>query len=279
MDWDEQKRRALEVLKDPGAEEQQWLDACDEIGSRKTVPSPALPNILNWPIVMVASFCSGFASIIAGLAFGSAIVSCIYILSMMPVAGSCQMLPVFLFVAGLSSVLGFLIGLCRRTPDKHEGVRAGLLVPIFAATVLSNVFAWNLLPSSLGLGASMMPLLSLFIALMAYRCGSNVLDRLLIEQQRGEQRFDKEQLPVSRTPHQAISLAKSSTNSDSQKSETNSDQLRVHPEKLQLASEILLIEREKVKIERDKLELEREKLQIEVERMKRNTKRRRPDKD
>jgi hypothetical protein len=87
MDWDEQKRRAMEVLKDPGAEEQQWLDACDEIGSRKTVPYPALSKILYWPIAMVVSFGSGIASIVTGLVLGSAIVACIYVLSMMPVAG------------------------------------------------------------------------------------------------------------------------------------------------------------------------------------------------
>jgi hypothetical protein len=125
----------------------------------------------------------------------------------------------------------------------------------------------------------MMPLLSLFVALAAFRFGSSVLNKLLIEQQRGEQRLHPERLVESRASHQAISLAKNSTESDSPKSDVDSNQLRVDPEKLQLTSEILLIEREKMKLEREKLDLEREKLQIEVEKMKRNTKRRRSGKD
>lgn len=279
MDWDEQERRALEILKDPGAEEQQWLDACNEIGSRKTVPYPALSKILDWPIAVVASFCSGIASIVGGMILGCAIVVGAYVFSGMIWPGFGQVLSPLFFIIGISMILGFILGLCRRTPAKHEGYRSGLITPIFAATVSANIFCLGGLLSTMGTWAYNIPILSLFMTLAAFKVGSNMLNQLLTEQQRGQRPINSERSLVSGAAHKAISLAKSSIESDSQKSETVSDQLRVDPEKLHLSSEMLHIEREKMKIEREKLELEREKLQIEMERVKRNTKRPRPDKE
>lgn len=275
MDWDEQNKRALEILKDPGAEEQQWLDACNQIVPKENFAS-LQPSILEWPVTLALSFCSGFASIVGGFVLGGTIVTCIWILSGVAAAGTAQALPALIFIAGMSTMLGFILGLCRRTPAEHAGLRSGLIIPIFSATVIGNIFCSNATTNIFGSANVLVPLLSLFLALEAYRFGSKTLNRLLVEQRRGERKDNAQPLLVHTEPN-AISLARSVTESKKETSAQTSEQVRIDPEKLHLGVEILQIEREKMKIEREKLELEREKLQIEVERMRRNTKRRRPD--
>src|SRR5262249_5530841 len=139
MDWTEQEKLALEILKDPTASEQEWTSACELL--RRRYPSVLEPTETEQSpsgLMLMAGFTSGAMSIGGGLALGVGLCTLVICLSgaaMFPYSA----ISAFLAAFGISLLLGFIIGVTRRCDPQEEGFRTGLVLPNFCAFVWINV--------------------------------------------------------------------------------------------------------------------------------------------
>jgi hypothetical protein len=209
MDLSDQEKLALAILKDPDADEQLWMAACEKLSEPDEKPAKRLlpsftSSSLDYPISLCGSFGSGVLSVglgsAAGICLSSIILATTTINSCVMNWGFASGLSALWCVMTFSLLFGFATGATRKFPSQHIGFRTGLLMPIFGALALANIFGLPMLLSMLGTWAYNVPLLCFMTVVTSYSLATHLVERnATIEEDDDEKRERKSPAQVAAT--------------------------------------------------------------------------------
>jgi len=188
----DQEKLALAILRDPNAEEQLWLAACESLSgsvrkSRKDLISNVneiVASCFELVLSVMVSFVSGIVSVTSGIFAGMCLTASVFVLTgtafecfTRTSSVWCSGGPATLWcLAMMSLLLGFFAGITRRLGPSHIGFRTGLLMPIFSTVTLVTIYGMPSLMQLLGTWAYNLPLLSILTIIASYRFGAMLVN-------------------------------------------------------------------------------------------------------